>query len=513
MSGWLFLGLGAAVFVFLFVNLSVAARTAPPDVLWELEDQLGLPGRAILEPLVRRLLLPVIGVIAIFAGAARHRLLADGARVPQRAPPFGQVDPLFGRDLGFYFFVLPVLAAAPRLGHRPGGGHPRAGRGGVRAPAEPRAHRARSPPGRGGAHRTCSASARCCSLIRGSRLLAGPLRPALLAARARVRRLLHRRARLAPGAAVAGGARACCARPRACSRCSGRAGASWWPGSWCWWCCGSLGLGVAPALLQTLPGQAQRAGLRAAVHRAQHPDDAAGLRARPGRGEGLRGRGEPEPGRARAQQPAPSRTSGSGTTGRSSTTYGKLQEIRTYYKFLDVDVDRYMVNGEYRQVMLSARELSYRDLPSRGWINEHLTFTHGYGLVAGPVNRISPEGLPEFFVKDIPPGGRGAAQDHAARDLLRRDRQRVRVRAHPLPGARLSRPGTRTSTRKYEGRGGIPVDSIVRKAGLRGALRGAHDPALRRPRAREPHHDLPRHRDPGAGGGALPAASTATPTW
>ena len=55
-SGWLFLGVGAAVFVFLFVNLSVAARTAPPDVLWELEDQLGLPGRAILEPLVRRLL-------------------------------------------------------------------------------------------------------------------------------------------------------------------------------------------------------------------------------------------------------------------------------------------------------------------------------------------------------------------------------------------------------------------------------------------------------------------------
>ena len=55
LSGWLFMGLGGAVFVFLFVNLSLAARTAPPDVLWELEDQLGLPGRAILEPLVRRL--------------------------------------------------------------------------------------------------------------------------------------------------------------------------------------------------------------------------------------------------------------------------------------------------------------------------------------------------------------------------------------------------------------------------------------------------------------------------
>ena len=69
LNGWLFLGLGGVVFAFLFVNLSVAARTAPPDVLWELEDQLGLPGRAILEPLVRRLLLPVIAVIALFAGA------------------------------------------------------------------------------------------------------------------------------------------------------------------------------------------------------------------------------------------------------------------------------------------------------------------------------------------------------------------------------------------------------------------------------------------------------------
>lgn len=85
------------------------------------------------------------------------------------------------------------------------------------------------------------------------------------------------------------------------------------------------------------------------------------------------------------------------------TTYGQLQEIRTYYKFVDVDNDRYTVNGEYRQVMLSPRELSYAALPSRSWINEHLTYTHGYGAVLGPVNRISKEGLPEFMIKDIPP--------------------------------------------------------------------------------------------------------------
>ena len=83
-------------------------------------------------------------------------------------------------------------------------------------------------------------------------------------------------------------------------------------------------------------------------------------------------------------------------------TYSQLQQIRTYYKFHDVDNDRYLVNGQYTQVMLSPRELSYNDLPSRNWINERLIFTHGNGLTFGPVSRISKEGLPEFFIKDIP---------------------------------------------------------------------------------------------------------------
>ncbi len=84
-------------------------------------------------------------------------------------------------------------------------------------------------------------------------------------------------------------------------------------------------------------------------------------------------------------------------------TYSQLQQIRTYYRFGGIDTDRYLVDGEYRQVMLSARELSYNDLPSKSWINEKLVFTHGNGLVMGPVSRISKEGLPEFTIKDIPP--------------------------------------------------------------------------------------------------------------
>ena len=84
-------------------------------------------------------------------------------------------------------------------------------------------------------------------------------------------------------------------------------------------------------------------------------------------------------------------------------TYSQLQQIRTYYRFNSIDNDRYTIDGEYRQMMLSARELSYNDLPSKSWINEKFVFTHGNGVVMGPVSRISKDGLPEFTIKDIPP--------------------------------------------------------------------------------------------------------------
>jgi len=86
-------------------------------------------------------------------------------------------------------------------------------------------------------------------------------------------------------------------------------------------------------------------------------------------------------------------------------TYSQLQEIRSYYSFADVDVDRYVMNGEYRQVMLSARELPSSKLPSQSWVNRHLQYTHGYGLVMSPVNQVTPEGLPVLFIRDLPPTG------------------------------------------------------------------------------------------------------------
>jgi uncharacterized membrane protein (UPF0182 family) len=84
-------------------------------------------------------------------------------------------------------------------------------------------------------------------------------------------------------------------------------------------------------------------------------------------------------------------------------TFGQLQEIRTYYDFVSVDDDRYMINGRYRQVLLSPRELNVQSLPTRTFINEHLTFTHGMGLTMSPVNEVTSEGLPVLFIKDLPP--------------------------------------------------------------------------------------------------------------
>lgn len=86
-------------------------------------------------------------------------------------------------------------------------------------------------------------------------------------------------------------------------------------------------------------------------------------------------------------------------------TYTQLQGIRPYYRFGDIDIDRYEIDGRLQQVMLGARELSLAELQGdiRTWLNEHLVYTHGYGAVISPVTRVTAQGQPEFLVGDIPP--------------------------------------------------------------------------------------------------------------
>jgi len=85
-------------------------------------------------------------------------------------------------------------------------------------------------------------------------------------------------------------------------------------------------------------------------------------------------------------------------------SYKQLQEIRFYYDFKDVDIDRYVINGTRRQVLISAREMNVTqlDTTAKTWINRHLVYTHGYGVVVSPVNEVSTEGLPNFYIKDLP---------------------------------------------------------------------------------------------------------------
>jgi len=86
-------------------------------------------------------------------------------------------------------------------------------------------------------------------------------------------------------------------------------------------------------------------------------------------------------------------------------TYRQIQSIRLYYDFNNVDVDRYIINKQLRQVTLAARELALNQLPPQAntWVNRHLIYTHGYGLTLSPVNEVTSEGLPNLLIKDLPP--------------------------------------------------------------------------------------------------------------
>jgi uncharacterized membrane protein (UPF0182 family) len=144
-------------------------------------------------------------------------------------------------------------------------------------------------------------------------------------------------------------------------------------------------------------------------------------------------------------------------------TFGQIQEIRTYYDFISVDNDRYLINGSLRQVMLSARELNSNALPNRTWVNERLTFTHGYGLTLGPVNQVTSEGLPVLFVRNLPPestAGLTVDEPSIYFGELSNDYVIVRTRTREFHYPR----GDDNVFTQYAGRGGVALDSIWRKA-------------------------------------------------
>ena len=81
--------------------------------------------------------------------------------------------------------------------------------------------------------------------------------------------------------------------------------------------------------------------------------------------------------------------------------FQQLQGLRTYYKFDPMNIDRYTVKGEYRQVLIAPREIDYNALPAETWVNRHINFTHGRGVVIIPSSQIGPDGVPDFWMKNI----------------------------------------------------------------------------------------------------------------
>ncbi len=146
-------------------------------------------------------------------------------------------------------------------------------------------------------------------------------------------------------------------------------------------------------------------------------------------------------------------------------TYAQLQEIRTYYKFLAVDIDRYRLDAGYRQVMLSARELEPALLPENAqtWVNRHLLFTHGNGLAMSPVTEKSTEGLPSLYLADIPPVANGGPVVSEPRIYFGEGGEDYVIVKGSAPEFDYPK-GKENAYATYGGRDGVPIGGAARRS-------------------------------------------------
>jgi uncharacterized protein len=146
-------------------------------------------------------------------------------------------------------------------------------------------------------------------------------------------------------------------------------------------------------------------------------------------------------------------------------TLRQIQEIRTYYDFPDIDIDRYDIDGNVRQVMLATRELSVDKLPesSRNWINQRLIYTHGYGITMNPVNGFTPEGLPTLILSNMPvqstvPSIQITRPEIYFGEMTSNDVYvKTRQQEFNYP------QGQTNNLTAYEGTGGIPLGGFLRR--------------------------------------------------
>ena len=143
-------------------------------------------------------------------------------------------------------------------------------------------------------------------------------------------------------------------------------------------------------------------------------------------------------------------------------SFKQLQEIRTYYDFSNIDIDRYAFDGQYRQIMIAPRELDLSGMQNPTWINTRLEFTHGYGIVMNPVNEIAGSGMPRLWIKDLPP---------ASEIPVTVTRPQIYFSEKPssyiFVGTTVKEfdypMGDSNIRTVYEGRGGVPIGSLFRR--------------------------------------------------
>jgi uncharacterized membrane protein (UPF0182 family) len=145
-------------------------------------------------------------------------------------------------------------------------------------------------------------------------------------------------------------------------------------------------------------------------------------------------------------------------------TYKQLQEIRLYYDFNSVDVDRYHFQNKYTEVALAGRELPSAQLPARArtWVNMHLVYTHGYGVVMSPVNEVTPDGLPKFIIQDIPPRS-STSISITQPEIYYGEETNVFTVVHTTTKEFDYPKGNDNAYASYSGKGGVQLSSYFRR--------------------------------------------------
>ncbi len=456
---------GVAFAVALLGNVWIARRITPAERASQIPDEILSRYRATLQPYARRALIVIVALGAVVAGARAAGRWSD-YQLWRHAVPFNRQDPILGKDLGFYVFKYPFLRfvfswtvaalvvaiIAAFVAHYATGGI-RPQRRGERISPQARAHlsvlvgllvllkawgyqldeyRLTFSP------RGVVAGATYTDIHARLPLLKGLVVVAIIAAILLFLNVRVRSWMLPIAAGIVLGLTSV------------------------------IGGGIYPAAVQRLKVRPDEQALeRTSIQRnIAATRDAFGIQA-------VQRRAHPGAGTIDAQTVARNDETIDNirlwSPGVLQSVYANLQRVKRYYQFVSpADADRYDIDGASREIMIGAREISPNGLSSdaKTWVNTHLFYTHGYGVVANRVEEISPAGLPEFLLKDIPPDPTAGAPPVSSPQIYFGENAEVPFVIVPSDQAELDHPTSEAGhvTTRYDGTGGVSIGSVLRRA-------------------------------------------------